>query len=48
VSNDAVAAQRYYPWGTVCSGDPLPTDYTFTGQKADAGIGGLMLYNARW
>jgi RHS repeat-associated protein len=40
----------YYPYGEQrwsASGGTLPTDYTFTGQRADAGIG-LMDYNARF
>lgn len=48
VSNNAVLTQRYYAWGGVRSGGPLPTDYAFTGQKADAGLGGIMFYTARW
>jgi RHS repeat-associated protein len=40
----------YYPYGEErwsASGGTLPTDYTFTGQRADAGTG-LMDYNARY
>jgi RHS repeat-associated protein len=40
----------YYPYGEQrwsASGGTLPTDYTFTGQRKDAGIG-LMDYNARF
>jgi RHS repeat-associated protein len=39
------SSQTYYPYGGVRSGT-LPTDYTFTGQKADSD--GLMYYNARY
>jgi RHS repeat-associated protein len=40
----------YYPYGEQrwsASGGTLPTDYTFTGQRNEAGIG-LMDYNARF
>jgi RHS repeat-associated protein len=43
-----VAEQRYYPYGeTRWSWGTLPTDYTFTGQRNEAGIG-LMDYRARY
>jgi RHS repeat-associated protein len=38
----------YHPYGTVrAGGSTLPTDYTFTGQRNEAGIG-LMDYHARF
>jgi RHS repeat-associated protein len=38
----------YHPYGTVrAGGSSLPTDYTFTGQRNEAGIG-LMDYHARF
>lgn len=40
------SSQTYYPYGAVRSGT-LPTDYTFTGQRADASDG-LMYYGARY
>ncbi len=43
-----VAQQRYYPYGEErWSSGALPTDYTFTGQRNEAGLG-LMDYNARF
>jgi len=43
-----VAEQRYYPYGEVrwVTGT-LPTDFTYTGQRGDDGLG-LMDYHARW
>jgi RHS repeat-associated protein len=44
-----VSRQTYYPFGGVrtTEGSPLPTDYTFTGQKFDASTA-LMYYGARY
>jgi RHS repeat-associated protein len=43
-----VARQLYHPYGTVrWSEGTLPTDYTFTGQRNEAGLG-LMHYGARF
>jgi RHS repeat-associated protein len=43
---------RYYPYGsTRVAGSGLPTEYRFTGQRREAGLGGpdgLYFYNARW
>ncbi len=41
--------QTYFPYGAkrTTEGSPLPTDYTFTGQKSDDSTG-LMFYNARY
>ncbi|MDY7078902.1 MAG: RHS repeat-associated core domain-containing protein [Chloroflexota bacterium] len=52
VSGAGVSGSRalYYPYGGVrwpTGGSTLPTDYTFTGQRNEAGIG-LMDYNARF
>jgi len=43
------SAVRYLPYGGLRLGDAstLPTDYTFTGQRLDAGTG-LYLMGARW
>jgi RHS repeat-associated protein len=43
-----VARQLYHPYGTVRHAEgTLPTDYTFTGQRDEAGLG-LMHYGARF
>jgi RHS repeat-associated protein len=43
---------RYYPYGSTRSGGSgLPTEYRFTGQRREVGLGGpdgLYFYNARW
>ncbi len=43
---------RYYPYGATRSGGSgLPTEYRFTGQRREPGLGGLdglYFYNARW
>jgi RHS repeat-associated protein len=47
-NQQVVARQRYYPYGTPrWSQGTLPTDYTFTGQRDEAGLG-LMHYGARF
>ena len=47
-SGALLAAQRYYPYGEVrWRAGTLPTDFTFTGQRLDAGTG-LYLMGARW
>jgi len=46
--SEAVARQLYHPYGTVRHAEgTLPTDYTFTGQRSEAGLG-LMHYGARF
>jgi len=46
--SEAVARQLYHPYGTVRHAEgTLPTDYTFTGQRLEAGLG-LMHYGARF
>jgi RHS repeat-associated protein len=46
--SEAVARQLYHPYGTPrWSQGTLPTDYTFTGQRDEAGLG-LMHYGARF
>jgi RHS repeat-associated protein len=46
--SEAVARQLYHPYGSPrWSQGTLPTDYTFTGQRDEAGIG-LMHYGARF
>jgi hypothetical protein len=52
-SQQVEARQRYYPYGSPrWSQGTLPTDYTFTGQRDEAGIGlmhyGARFYSARW
>jgi RHS repeat-associated protein len=43
-----VGEMRYMPWGeTRYTGSNIQTDYHYTGQREDAGIG-LYYYNARW
>ncbi len=43
-----VAETRYMPWGeTRYTSGYQPSDYLYTGQRAEAGIG-LYYYNARW
>jgi RHS repeat-associated protein len=47
-NQQVVARQLYHPYGTPrWSQGTLPTDYTFTGQRLDGGIG-LMHYGARF
>ena len=47
-SGALLAAQRYYPYGEVrWSEGTLPTDFTFTGQRWDSGLG-LLDYRARF
>jgi len=44
-----LARQYYYPYGGVRSGDGLPTDIGFTGQRAESsGLGSLMFFRARY
>ena len=43
-----VSQQWYYPYGAPRAGGGLPTNRTYTGQIADAGVGSLMFYNARY
>jgi len=46
-SGDVMAQQRYLPYGEVrWSAGTLPTDFTFTRQRAEAGLG-LLDYRAR-
>jgi RHS repeat-associated protein len=46
--SEAVARQLYHPYGSPrWSQGTLPTDYTFTGQRDEAGLG-LMHYGARF
>ena len=48
LSGSAIARQWYHPYGSVrASTGGLPTDITFTGQRADASTG-LYFYNARY
>jgi RHS repeat-associated protein len=47
VNGAVVARQYYYPYGGVRSGGRLPTDITFTGQRADDYIK-LIQMGARW
>jgi RHS repeat-associated protein len=47
-SGNKVGEMRYMPWGeTRYDGGTTPTDYRYTGQREEAGIG-LYYYNARW
>jgi RHS repeat-associated protein len=47
VNGNVLARQSYYPYGSVRAAQgQLPTDITFTGQRADAT--GLMYYRARY
>jgi RHS repeat-associated protein len=52
ISGTVVSQQRYKPYGEVrwSSGVGLPTDFTFTGQRAGPAnyVGSLMDYNARF
>jgi RHS repeat-associated protein len=49
-SGAVLARQSYMPFGSVRSGGTgsMPTDIGFTGQRLDAGTGGLMYYGARY
>ncbi len=44
------ARQSYMPYGSIRSGGAgvMPTDIGYTGQRLDAGTGGLMYYRARY
>jgi RHS repeat-associated protein len=45
----ANSEQRFTPYGTPrLNASGLPTDKTFTGQRVEAGIGGIMDFNARY
>ena len=45
----ANSEQRYTPFGTPrLNASGLPTDKTFTGQRVEAGLGGIMDYGARY
>jgi RHS repeat-associated protein len=45
----ANSEQRFTPYGSPrLSASGLPTDKTFTGQRVEAGIGGIMDFNARF
>jgi RHS repeat-associated protein len=47
-SGNKIAEMRYTPWGEIrYQGGTTPTDYHYTGQREEAGIG-LYYYNARW
>jgi RHS repeat-associated protein len=48
-SGSVLARQSFMPYGGVRSGTGvMPTDIGFTGQRLDAGTGGLMYYGARF
>jgi RHS repeat-associated protein len=49
-SGVVLARQSYMPYGSVRSGGTgvMPTDIGYTGQRLDAGTGGLMYYRARY
>ena len=44
-----VAEARHYPYGAErWHNGTLPTDYRFTGQREEAGLGGIYHMGARW
>ncbi len=44
-----VSELRYGPWGdTRYSSGTTPTNFHFTGQRQDSGLGGIYYYGARW
>jgi RHS repeat-associated protein len=48
-SGQPLARVLYYPYGEERYQDgTLPTDYTYTGQRVEESLGGLMDYNARY
>jgi RHS repeat-associated protein len=49
-SGAVLARQSFMPYGSVRSGGTgvMPTDIGYTGQRLDAGTGGLMYYRARY
>jgi RHS repeat-associated protein len=49
-SGAVLARQSYMPYGSIRSGGVgvMPTDIGYTGQRLDAGTGGLMYYRARY
>jgi RHS repeat-associated protein len=49
-SGSVLSRQSFMPYGSVRSGGVgvMPTDIGFTGQRLDAGTGGLMYYGARY
>ena len=47
ITGTKVSEMRYKPFGETRWAGTLPTDKTFTGQRAEAGLGSLMDYGAR-